>query len=262
MVSKARHSRRGQAALEYLLTHGWALLVLALAIVILYGIGIFNPNRYVAEECIFQPGFGCASPARLHLAAPSLNAKYVFGVPFSNNLGYDIAITKIEVTSTDFITGGTYKCSITLAPSDISESVKHSLDGCIDWYMVDWNGASYELKYPALLLNGQTKNFNLVFKHPTGLPDAQLSVGESRELKFKITYKNCNTALPPTDSLPITPPPYYGWPRGTVTSGPLYDWSTLYTNCVMADTSEHVLAGKIVSRVGTQISTLYVTQNT
>ena len=80
-----------------------------------------------------------------------------------------------------------------------------------------------------------------------------------RELKFKITYRNCNTAIAPTK----------GWQRGTFL-GPAASVDLpieLYTRCMPPtlvatplDTSEHVLAGKIVSRVGTEINALIVTQ--
>ncbi|MDO8340316.1 MAG: hypothetical protein Q7T16_06695 [Candidatus Burarchaeum sp.] len=249
MVPKARHSRRGQGALEYLLTHGWALLVLALVIVILYGIGIFNPSRYVSEECVFQPGFGCASPARLHLASSSAppvpNARFIFGVPLANNLGYDIAITKLDVTSTDFIAGGTSACSVELDPADIYLSFKTSPTGCMDWYLTDFVGGMYVSPYPALLLNGQTKNLNLVFKSssPVGV-----AAGEVRELKFKITYRNCNTDVVAN----------HGWARGSYS--PADNAADLYMACAAASTSEHVLSGKMVSRVGGEISTIFVTQ--
>ncbi len=277
MVPKARHSRRGQGALEYLLTHGWALLVLALVIVILYGIGIFNPNRYVAEECVFQPGFGCASPARLHLSSFSASGgekvKYALETDFTNNLGYDIAIIGIDVTSTDFITGGQFTCKLsTLGPSGggpgggpggggpgpapPSPPVLYLSTDCMDWYST--------ASAPGLMLNGETQPIYLNFKVPPSeaAKETTVAAGEVKELKFTITYRNCNTFIPAVGAVSTIG----GWQRGQaiITA----DRATKYGDCTgnmglnpdgtVAASSTHVLSGKIVVRVGPQISTATV----
>lgn len=38
---------RGQTALEYLITYGWALVALAVIILLLYYLGVFNPTMWV-----------------------------------------------------------------------------------------------------------------------------------------------------------------------------------------------------------------------
>ena len=44
---------RSQAALEYLTTYGWALLVIAIVIIALAELNVFNPNTWAAKQ---QPG--------------------------------------------------------------------------------------------------------------------------------------------------------------------------------------------------------------
>ncbi|VVC03625.1 Uncharacterised protein [Candidatus Burarchaeum australiense] len=257
-------SKRAQASMEYLLTHGWALLVLVLIIVVLYGLGIFNPNRYVSEECVFQPGFGCAIPPRLQLADPAVDPlnKYLFGVQFTNNLGYDIAITAMNVTSTDFLVSGQYECS-TVDPISPDAIIKSKTE-CMDWYTPVWDpvAGTYTAatSYPEMLLNGQTGVINLVFKKPTDATnEAHMAVGETRELRFSITYRNCNTA-----TIAATPGSPGGWPRGSLSpADPLYDPLSSYDSCTdpLAGTSEHVISGRILVRAGPVIpNAIYVTQ--
>ena len=40
---------RAQAAIEYLMTYGWAILIIAVALAVLFSLGIFNPNQYTAK---------------------------------------------------------------------------------------------------------------------------------------------------------------------------------------------------------------------
>lgn len=50
---------RGQAALEYLMTYGWAIFALLIVLVALFASGIFSPNYLVAEECSFSNNLKC-----------------------------------------------------------------------------------------------------------------------------------------------------------------------------------------------------------
>ena len=52
-------SKRGQAALEFLMTYGWAILVVLLAIGALAYFGVLNPKRSLPDTCIIAPGFSC-----------------------------------------------------------------------------------------------------------------------------------------------------------------------------------------------------------
>ena len=51
--------KRGQAAMEFLMTYGWALLVVLIAIAALAFFGVLNPQRFLPETCTLAPGFGC-----------------------------------------------------------------------------------------------------------------------------------------------------------------------------------------------------------
>ncbi len=51
--------KRGQSALEFLMTYGWAILIILVMIAALVYFGVFNPSRLTPERCTATPGFGC-----------------------------------------------------------------------------------------------------------------------------------------------------------------------------------------------------------
>ena len=56
---KAINVKRGQSALEFLMTYGWAILIILVMITALVYFGVFNPSRLTPEKCTATPGFGC-----------------------------------------------------------------------------------------------------------------------------------------------------------------------------------------------------------
>jgi hypothetical protein len=51
--------KKGQAALEFLTTYGWALLVILVMIGALVYFGLLNPSRALPSRCDAPPGFQC-----------------------------------------------------------------------------------------------------------------------------------------------------------------------------------------------------------
>jgi hypothetical protein len=51
--------RKGQAALEFLMTYGWAILVVLAAIAALAFFGVLNPGRFLPEKCTMPSGLAC-----------------------------------------------------------------------------------------------------------------------------------------------------------------------------------------------------------
>jgi len=50
---------RGQAAMEFLMTYGWALLVVGAAIVVLSYISLGDTKTSAMDSCILETGFHC-----------------------------------------------------------------------------------------------------------------------------------------------------------------------------------------------------------
>jgi uncharacterized protein (UPF0333 family) len=51
--------RKGQVAMEFIMTYGWAILAVLVAIGALTYFGVMNPSKYFPEKCIFASGINC-----------------------------------------------------------------------------------------------------------------------------------------------------------------------------------------------------------
>lgn len=79
--------KKSQAALEFIMTYGWAILVVLVAIGALAYFGVLSPDRFLPSRCTLQAGLACQD----HLArATSLT------IVFRNSLGYDITVNDIK----------------------------------------------------------------------------------------------------------------------------------------------------------------------
>lgn len=83
--------KKGQAALEFLMTYGWAILVVLAAIAALAYFGILNPSKFTPDTCIGSSGIGC-------LGKPVITNDSVT-VSFGSGLGYDVDINPNDITS-------------------------------------------------------------------------------------------------------------------------------------------------------------------
>ena len=51
--------RKAQAAMEFLMTYGWAILVVVAAIGALAYFGVLSPDRFLPEKCTLPSGIAC-----------------------------------------------------------------------------------------------------------------------------------------------------------------------------------------------------------
>ena len=74
---------KSQSAMEYLMTYGWAILVIAVVLAALYSLGIFNPSTFApkasAGSCEVVRPFGPTTTTDIHLEGTCTNMlpKYV-----------------------------------------------------------------------------------------------------------------------------------------------------------------------------------------
>ena len=52
-------SKKSQAAMEFLMTYGWAILAAVIVIAVLAYFGVFSPSTYVPNQCMVSAPFGC-----------------------------------------------------------------------------------------------------------------------------------------------------------------------------------------------------------
>jgi len=55
-------SSKAQSAMEYLMTYGWAILIVAVVLGALYSLGVFNGAAFLGTSCIAASGFYCTNP--------------------------------------------------------------------------------------------------------------------------------------------------------------------------------------------------------
>ena len=51
-------NNKGQAAMEFLMTYGWAILVVLVAIGALAYFGVLSPEKFLPEKCVISTGSG------------------------------------------------------------------------------------------------------------------------------------------------------------------------------------------------------------
>ena len=81
-------SKKAQAAMEFLMTYGWAILVVLAAIAALAYFGVLSPEKFLPEKCIIEPGIACVS----HKVEPTKVTLVI-----SNGKGRTFTITNIDV---------------------------------------------------------------------------------------------------------------------------------------------------------------------
>ena len=93
---KLNLSNSSQAALEFLMTYGWAILVVAAAIGVLAYFGVLSPENFLPQKCILPAGLAC-------LDYNVENYKIV--LVLQNTQGETIIIDKVTVS------GNSQQCS-------------------------------------------------------------------------------------------------------------------------------------------------------
>jgi len=79
--------------MEYLVTYGWALLVLFVVLAYLLTSGAFSSNSFSTQECIFQPDLPC-SPFILYKSGGSTILKF----ELTDGLGFPIEVYSVNYT--------------------------------------------------------------------------------------------------------------------------------------------------------------------
>ena len=84
--------KKAQAAMEFLMTYGWAVLVVLSTIGALAYFGVLSPSKYLPETCLFSQGISC-----LDYKVTSSNIEMYL----MNGYGQDIDVYNISVDTCD-----------------------------------------------------------------------------------------------------------------------------------------------------------------
>jgi len=123
IIKQSIKNKKGQAAMEFLMTYGWAILAAIIAIGVLAYFGVFNPGRLVGQTGIVTAPFNLVAFNLENDDEGGLGLGDIFNFEMTHNAGEtieDIAIT-ITLTSPSSVTctvaevgtacqGGTVSC--------------------------------------------------------------------------------------------------------------------------------------------------------
>src|SRR3989344_6998129 len=95
--------RKGQAAMEFLMTYGWAILVVLIVIGALAYFGVLNPQTLLPERCELQLGIRCKD----HLISAATDD---IRLSIENGRGSDVMLSSLMAYSPELGVG----CSVDL----------------------------------------------------------------------------------------------------------------------------------------------------
>src|SRR3989338_937277 len=113
-----RFPRKSQAALEFIMTYGWAILVVLVAIGALSYFGVLDPGKFLPSRCTLPSGLACAD---FEARDGGPGAKEI-EVSFRNDLGYDITSVTVRAS------GCTTSASVTSIKNGASPSTVNIQD--------------------------------------------------------------------------------------------------------------------------------------
>ena len=114
--------KKAQAAMEFLMTYGWAILVVLIAIGALAYFGVLDPGRFLPRSCTLMPGLDCSE-----FKVDKSDAQVQ--VFIRNGLGDSIDFSSLNVDTT---LDGTADCTA-IDPASISDgalSAQLNIAGC------------------------------------------------------------------------------------------------------------------------------------
>ena len=105
--------KRGQAAIEFLTTYVWAILMILIMIGALSSFGIMNPDFLVPERCNLPPDFACIE----YSAQRGTGTDGQFDIILRNNVGMTLEMFNITSFEVNTVDAGLDNCAVVDPPS-------------------------------------------------------------------------------------------------------------------------------------------------
>ncbi|MCL4399099.1 LamG domain-containing protein [Candidatus Parvarchaeota archaeon] len=102
---------RSQSALEYMMTYGWAILIIVIVAAVLYSLGIFSPSSSISATVT---GF-----SNLGSVAAQCTSNGVLRLSLGDSTGYPINVTSITAKDSSTSQTSTFKPNSTVDPNPI-----------------------------------------------------------------------------------------------------------------------------------------------
>lgn len=156
-------NKKGQSALEFLTTYGWAFLVALIMIGALAYFGVLDPSRYLPERCTFGNEITCNDYLISETADPS-----EVKLSLINNVGEAVKLTEVIVDSSPGANDP--GCTIQSPIADVDS------DGILE-FSADADDEVWK--------NGETQNFDFTC---TDLLSAGVVEGTKSKLEVTLIY--------------------------------------------------------------------------
>ncbi len=85
-------NKRSQSAMEYILTYGWAILMISIVLGAFIYLGVFTPGTLVSSQCVAQADFSCLT------SMMTSNGQITFNI--QQNTMTNINVTAISCNAT------------------------------------------------------------------------------------------------------------------------------------------------------------------
>ena len=166
--------KRGQAALEFLMTYGWAILVVLVVIGALAYFGVLNPSILLPAKCTIGPGLNCKDFLVSSDSDGAGNSMIRFN--FENGLGADIVLTDMSIEGVGNNAFGSACAALNLTSTDCGGLVLSGAN-CI-------NDSVTNATAGIRLLNGEAATISI----PESTGCEVTSFGGKSKATFEITY--------------------------------------------------------------------------
>ncbi|MEA3515075.1 MAG: hypothetical protein U9R34_06350 [Nanoarchaeota archaeon] len=207
-----RFYKRAQAAMEFLMTYGWAILVVLAAVAALAYFGVLSPDKFLPEKCTLSTGITCTG---FKVTSDS------FTLVLTNNFGKDIELNSVNV-------GG---CLI----SGINESLKNNKISTITQTGCSFGNSGDRVS--ADISIGYTEKLTGLTKTRTGTLNSKIQPGSMGGQGEEEQEGSEDSGLSPVTLTPSLAESYQdeGTPQNTVTTAIVSlddDWAPKMTGSV------------------------------
>jgi len=130
--------KKGQAAMEFLMTYGWAILVVLAAIGALAYFGVLSPDRFMPSKCMISGGFSCVEYKMDGTVGAEQVRFYI-----QNNLGADARTVDVSLfnSQNSYCAGNNTNVNLTtLMNGQKSDAIVFGTDGT----NCDFTGGSFK----------------------------------------------------------------------------------------------------------------------
>lgn len=90
-------NKKAQAAMEFIMTYGWAILAVTVVVAALVYFGVFSPAKLLPEQCQFPPELACVGKPLVE------DATDLITVSLANNIGNAMNLTDVINGTNDCI---------------------------------------------------------------------------------------------------------------------------------------------------------------